>query len=144
MTSSPPATPASPRPRPLSPHLQVYRLPLSALTSIAHRLTGVALSAGAFVLALWLYAAAADAALFGALKALFATLPGKAALAGWAFALFYHLCAGVRHLIWDTGAGFEKAQFRFTNWVVIAAALVLTACALARACAQAGPMTGGL
>lgn len=120
--------------RPLSPHLQVYRLPLSALTSIAHRLTGVALTAGGFVLVLYVYALAASPELASALRTFFAGPVGMAALSGWTFALYYHLCAGVRHLVWDMGMGFEKPAFRFSNWVVIGTAVVLTACTLVKAC----------
>lgn len=120
------------RPRPLSPHLQVYRLPLSALTSIAHRASGVALTAGAFVLVAWLLVAATHEPCFDCLQTAFATPIGMLALAGWVLAFYYHLCAGIRHLVWDAGFGFAKESFRFTNWVVVGTALVLTLCTLSK------------
>ncbi len=130
MTDANHPKPATTRPRPLSPHLQVYRLPLSALTSIAHRLSGVALTAGAFVLAIWLYAAASSETCFDCMREVLASPIGLVALAGWTLAFYYHLCAGIRHLAWDAGIGFEKERYQFTNWVVIGAALVMTFCTL--------------
>jgi succinate dehydrogenase / fumarate reductase, cytochrome b subunit len=121
--------PKAMRPRPLSPHLQVYRLPLAALTSITHRATGVALTAGAFVLVAWLYAAASNAEYFKWWQAAFATPMGLVCVAGWSFALFYHLCTGIRHLVWDAGAGFSKGAVSLSNILVIAGALGLTAAA---------------
>jgi len=120
--------------RPTSPHLQVYRLPLSALTSIAHRISGVALTAGAFFLTLWLYALAFDAGLYQSLASFLKTPVGIAMISGWIVALYYHLCAGIRHLLWDVGIGFEKPAFRFSNWVVIGAALVLSVCTIMKIC----------
>jgi succinate dehydrogenase / fumarate reductase cytochrome b subunit len=122
------------RPRPLSPHLQVYRLPLSALTSIAHRLSGVVLTGGAFFLVAFIWAAAFSPACFDGMKSFFNTMLGLLLLSGWTLALYYHLCAGIRHLSWDAGFGFAKPTFKFTNWVVIGAALVLTVCTLAITC----------
>lgn len=112
--------------RPLSPHLQIYRLPLEALTSIAHRLSGVALSVGAFVLVAWLWALAYSETCFAWWQKAFASPIGLLCLAGWSLAFFYHLAAGIRHLIWDTGKGLEKTSYRVSSYVVIAAALILT------------------
>lgn len=114
------------RPRPLSPHLQVYRLPLAAITSITHRATGVALTGGAVVLVAWLYAAAHDAEYFKWWQSAFMSPVGLVCMAGWSLALFYHLCAGVRHLLWDAGVGLKKETVNSTNLLVIACALLLT------------------
>lgn len=126
MTSSIETENSKPRKRPLSPHLQIYRLPLTAITSILHRATGVALSVGAVVLALWLWAAAANPAYFSTMKSMFRSPIGLIALYGWTLALYYHLCAGIRHLLWDVGVGFEKASYTFSNQLVILGALALT------------------
>jgi succinate dehydrogenase / fumarate reductase cytochrome b subunit len=112
--------------RPLSPHLQVYRLPLAALLSISHRGSGIALSTGLMVLVAWLWAAAFSAKCFEGFHEFFSGTLGHIMLFGWSLAFFYHLCAGTRHLIWDTGTGFEKPIYKVTNWVVIISALVLT------------------
>ncbi len=117
------------RPRPLSPHLSVYRLPLAAITSILHRMTGVALTGGAVVLVAWLYAAASDAEFFNMWQLAFGSSIGLVCMAGWSFALFYHLSTGIRHLVWDCGIGFEKEQTELSNGVVIASALLLTGAA---------------
>ena len=117
------------RPRPLSPHLQVYRLPLAALTSITHRATGVALSVGAVVLVAWLFAAASSAECFNWLQATLKSPIGLFCMAGWSFALFYHLSAGIRHLIWDAGVGLDKQSVNTSNIIVIVCALALTGAA---------------
>ena len=114
--------------RPLSPHLQTYRLPLSALLSISHRMSGMALAIGMFALAGFLWSVASgEANCFESMKRLYASPVGLIMLGGWSLAFFYHLCAGIRHLIWDTGKGFAKPVYQTTNWVVIGAALALTA-----------------
>jgi len=78
---------------PLSPHLQIYRLPLSALLSVAHRATGVVLGLGAMILVLVLAAAANS--------------PETYAIIHLTFSLYLHFCNGIRHLFWDVGLGFE-------------------------------------
>jgi succinate dehydrogenase / fumarate reductase, cytochrome b subunit len=117
------------RPRPMSPHLQIYRLPLEALTSICHRASGIALTGGAFVLVAWLYAAANSADCFNWWQAALMSPIGLFCMAGWSLALFYHLCAGTRHLIWDAGIFPDKKSIGATNIIVIASALILTAIA---------------
>ncbi len=122
-----PAATTPPRARPLSPHLQIYRLPLAAITSISHRASGVALSIGAVVLVAWLFAAATNAEYFGWWQSTLKAPVGLFCMAGWSLALFYHLCAGIRHLIWDAGIGLEKQNVNTSNGLVILAALVMTA-----------------
>ena len=111
---------------PISPHLQIYRLPLTALVSIAHRITGVILAFGC-VLLVWLLAAAADSA--AAYQALFTHLDswyGQIFLLGFVFSLYLHFCNGVRHLFWDVGYGFELDTVDLTAKLAIAMAVVLT------------------
>lgn len=112
--------------RPLSPHLQVYRLPMAALMSISHRASGMALTFGVFVLVAWLWAAAFSPECFAEFHKLFSTVIGKLALFGWSLAFFYHLCAGTRHLVWDAGFGYAKPTYAITNWIVLMVAVVLT------------------
>ena len=100
------------RERPLSPHLRVYRFAYTMALSILHRATGIALSAGLLVLAWWLVAAAAGEEAYALVRSCLGSLPGKVVLVGASFAFFYHLCAGLRHLAWDLGYGFEKATAR--------------------------------
>ena len=112
--------------RPLSPHLQVYRLPFTALTSISHRVSGVLLSGGALVLVYWVIAAAAGPEAYAIANAILGSLPVQALIFLWTFVLFYHLCNGIRHLVWDVGHGLSlKAAYR-SGQAVIGAAAVLT------------------
>lgn len=112
--------------RPLSPHLQVYRWPITMATSILHRMTGVGLGLGTLLLAWWLVAAAAGPEQFAIAKAVLGSWLGLVVLFGFTWALFYHLCNGLRHLYWDIGRGFEKTTAARLSWVVIIASVVLT------------------
>jgi succinate dehydrogenase / fumarate reductase cytochrome b subunit len=125
--------------RPLSPHLQIYRLPLVALMSISHRISGIALSAGTVLLALWLGSAAYGPDSFDMISALLASPLGLLVLFGFSLAFFYHLCNGVRHLVWDIGRGFDLATVRTSNRLVILAALLLTAATWGLALTGHGP-----
>ena len=121
--------------RPLSPHLQIYRPQLTSMLSIAHRGAGIALGVGAAFFAWWLLAAASGPDAYGIAQAFFGSVVGIVVLAGFTFALFYHLCNGIRHLFWDAGMGLELDQAYRSGWTVIAAAIVLTAGAWVWACA---------
>ncbi|MEX0385795.1 succinate dehydrogenase, cytochrome b556 subunit [Spiribacter onubensis] len=112
--------------RPLSPHLQVYRLPFTALTSISHRISGVLLSAGSLVLVYWVLAAAAGPDSYQTASAILGSLPVQILLFLWTFVLFYHLCNGIRHLIWDAGHGFELETAERSGQIAIGAAVALT------------------
>lgn len=112
--------------RPLSPHLQIYAFRLHMMMSISHRITGVALTAGTFVIMYWLWAAASGPQDYAYAIELMGTPIGLALLAGWSFALFYHMCNGVRHLFWDAGTLFEISEIKVSGVVVVLAALALT------------------
>jgi succinate dehydrogenase / fumarate reductase cytochrome b subunit len=115
------------RERPLSPHLQVYRFAYTMALSILHRATGIALSAGLLLLAWWLVAAAAGEEAYARVASCLGSLPGRLVLLGASFAFFYHLCAGLRHLAWDLGYGFEKSTARRSGAAVVIGAVALTA-----------------
>ena len=112
--------------RPLSPHLQVYRPQISSTLSIFHRLSGIALSIGTLLLVWWLVAIAASQQAFATVQDFIASPLGLILLFGWTAALFYHLFAGIRHLAWDAGYGFELRQFHRTGWAVLIATAVCT------------------
>ncbi len=114
------------RPRPLSPHLQVYRWQWTMALSILHRLTGVALVVGTLLLVYWLVAAAAGPGSYAAAQGFIGSWFGLLLLFGWSFALLYHLCNGIRHLVWDAGYGFELETAYRSALVVIAASTGLT------------------
>jgi succinate dehydrogenase / fumarate reductase cytochrome b subunit len=113
-------------PRPLSPHLQVYRFLLPMAMSITHRATGMFLALGSLILVCWLTAAAAGPDSYARIAAAVASLPGKLALFAWTVALYYHLCNGVRHLFWDVGKGFTIAAAYRSGYLVLAATAVLS------------------
>lgn len=112
--------------RPLSPHLQVYRPQLTSVLSILHRGTGIALAAGTLMLVWWLIAAATGPTAFNDVQGFIGSFVGRLLLFGWTFALFYHLCNGIRHLVWDTGHGFELPTAYASGWLVVIAAGILT------------------
>ncbi|MBR9972016.1 succinate dehydrogenase, cytochrome b556 subunit [Magnetospirillum sulfuroxidans] len=116
----------STRNRPLSPHLDIYRLPLLAIMSITHRITGVGLVIGLFALTWWLCAAANGPEYFSFVQAVFGSFLGKLFLFGWTLALFFHLSHGIRHLLWDSGWGFEIPQAYLSAKVALVAAVALT------------------
>lgn len=115
--------------RPLSPNLQIYRPQLTSVLSITHRLTGVVLGVGAPLLVIWLMTAAAGPRSYAAFNDLLGSPLGLAILFAWTFSLFFHLCNGIRHLMWDTGLGFELHTIYVSGWVVLVASVLLTAIA---------------
>ncbi|MEM9404332.1 MAG: succinate dehydrogenase, cytochrome b556 subunit [Pseudomonadota bacterium] len=112
--------------RPLSPHLSIFRWPITMLLSILHRATGVAMAVGLLVYAAWLMAASGEAEGYEVIVGLLATPVGQLALIGWSAAFFLHLANGIRHLIWDAGYGFDKTQASTSGWFIVALTAVLT------------------
>ena len=113
--------------RPLSPHLTVYRWPITMTLSIIHRMTGVALSVGLIALVVWLESMATGAGSYETVSGWMNTLIGKLLLLGWTVAFFFHLANGVRHLFWDVGMGFELRHANASAWFVVVATLLMTA-----------------
>ncbi len=112
--------------RPLSPHLQVYRLPLTAKLSILFRITGVGMTLGA-VLVVWRFAAGAISPEASATAdAVLTSWLGNLVLLGSLWALMFHACNGIRHLIWDTGRGFDLEFAEKANYAVLGGSVVLT------------------
>ena len=112
--------------RPLSPFM-MYRWQYTNTLSILNRVTGLALSVGLLLFVYWLAAAASGADAYASAQGVFAHPLGRVALVGFSFAFFYHLMNGVRHLVWDTGHGFEKRSARISGWLAFLGSVVLTA-----------------
>jgi succinate dehydrogenase / fumarate reductase cytochrome b subunit len=112
--------------RPLSPHLQVYRRPISMALSISHRVTGVGLAVGTLLFTWWLVAAAISDQAFASVQWFLATPIGLLLLFGWSAALFFHFFAGIRHLVWDAGYGFDQPWYNRSAWAVVIATIVAT------------------
>lgn len=113
--------------RPLSPHLQVYRLPITGLISITHRMTGVFLAFGLMLFVVALAAVALGEHAYAAMQQFMQFWLWQLAFWGFIYALFFHLCHGVRHLLWDMGDTFAKKTFVLYALVELAAAGGLTA-----------------
>ncbi|TAN51110.1 MAG: succinate dehydrogenase, cytochrome b556 subunit [Methylococcaceae bacterium] len=112
--------------RPLSPHLQIYRLPITALLSISHRLSGVILVAGMLALVICLMAGAAGPEPYAQVHAFLNAWPGQLFIWGWIYALFFHWCHGVRHLVWDIGNGFSREYQDIAAYLEITVSLFFT------------------
>lgn len=120
---------AAPRARPLSPHLTIYRWPVTMMTSITHRATGIALAVGALVLAWWLVCVSNGPEGWESFHAVMDTLPGLVVLFGLTWSLAYHFFSGLRHLAWDLGYGFDK-KVAERNSVLVFALSFLAAIAI--------------
>jgi len=116
--------------RPISPHLQIYKLPLTGLISISHRITGVLLSVGLLLFVVIISAVSGGADAYAAMQAVMWVWLMKLIYWGFIYALFFHLCHGVRHLIWDTGQGFELETLNRYALAELLASFVLTVATL--------------
>jgi succinate dehydrogenase / fumarate reductase cytochrome b subunit len=112
--------------RPLSPHLQIYRPQFTSVMSILHRITGLALTVGTLLLVWWIVAVAAGPEAYASAQWFLGSWLGYLLLFGWSLALFFHLCNGIRHLLWDAGWGFELPTAWRSAWAVVAFAVALT------------------
>jgi succinate dehydrogenase / fumarate reductase cytochrome b subunit len=124
--------------RPMSPHLGIYRWPITMLTSILSRATGIFLSLGTLLLVWWLAAAAAGPAAFASVQEFLISPLGLLLLLGWTASLFFHLFAGIRHLAWDLGYGFAKPGLNPVTWVVLGVTAAATAAVWVAAYARLG------
>lgn len=113
--------------RPLSPHLQIYRPQITSVLSILHRATGLALIVGTLALVCWLGAAAKGEAAYTELQSFWSTPVGTVLLMGWSWSLYFHLCGGMRHLVFSAGFGFELPDIYKSGWLMLFASTLLTA-----------------
>ncbi len=112
--------------RPLSPHLQIYRWHILMLTSILTRLTGHALVAGVMLGVAWLLSATISDEAFATMNGITTGWFGDLVFTGTAWAVWYHLLAGVRHLYYDAGKGLDIPTAEKLGWGVIIGSVVLT------------------
>lgn len=112
--------------RPTSPHLQVYKLPLTGIFSICHRMTGMMLSVGLLFFVCIVSALAGGAESYSDMQDMMGLWPVQVIYWGFIYALFFHLCHGVRHLIWDAGKSFEVETLNQYALVELVASLALT------------------
>ena len=114
------------RTRPLSPHLTIYRWPLTMILSILHRATGVSLSVGLIIFSVWLFAIAFGEQYFTFFVYIFSNWIGRFLLVVWTFAFFFFFFNGLRHLYWDTGRGFDRERVEISARIVVFCSLLLT------------------
>jgi len=138
--SAPETSGAPARVRPLSPHMTIYKMSrYSLLSSIANRATAIVLSLGQILLVYWLIAAASGAGGYGRAAAVLASPTLKLVYAVLLAAFAYHLIAGLRHLVWDTGHGLDRARSRQSAGWVLALSVLLAAALILWALRGAGP-----
>lgn len=112
--------------RPLSPHLQVYRMSLTMALSIIHRITGAALYFGTLLLAGWVFSVAMGPEAYRISNEIAASIPGRVVLFGFSWALVHHTLGGIRHLVWDTGRGLKVASAQNSARLVVAGSVLTT------------------
>ena len=113
-------------PRPMSPHLQIYRMPITAVLSVLHRATGVILFLGSLLMIAVLISLANGTESWQVMQGLLSSGLGKLVLFGFTFSLYYHFCNGIRHLLWDIDKGLSVAEVHKSAWVVLGSSVVLT------------------
>ncbi len=114
------------RNRPLSPHIQIYRWQLTAITSILTRITGNGLIVAGVLIVWWLLAAASGPDYFAFVDGIVRSWFGKLLFLGSIWAVWYHFCAGLRHLWFDSGRGLDIPNAERLGWAVIAGSVLLT------------------
>ena len=105
--------------RPISPHLQIYKPQITSILSISHRFTGIILYLSTLIVTLWLFSVAFNNELKIILDNFFYSYLGKTILFFITFSFTYHFLNGLRHLIWDSGLGFEIKNVYLTGIFII-------------------------
>jgi succinate dehydrogenase / fumarate reductase cytochrome b subunit len=113
-------------PRPLSPHLQIYRWSWTMAMSVFHRATGMALYFGIALFAIWLVALASGPRAFNAVQWFFGSPLGLLILLGYTWVLMHHMLGGIRHFVWDLGYGMEREQRIGMARLTLIASIALT------------------
>jgi len=116
----------APAARPLSPHMSIYRWPLTMTMSIAHRVSGGALYFGTLLLAWWLIAAASGPGAYANVQAFTSSFIGRLIVFGYTWALLHHLLSGIRHFVWDLGYGFKPNEREMLTWGALIGGISLT------------------
>ncbi len=116
----------NPRPRPLSPHLTIYRPQLTSIASILNRLTGISLIGATFLAVWWLLAAASSAQAYELANGFITSWFGDLVMTLSLWALWYHYLGGLRHLLFDAGHGLGVETAEKLGWAVVAGSVILT------------------
>ena len=114
--------------RPISPHIGIYKPQVTSIFSIMHRISGIVNYIGLLVMIWWIVSISfvPGNPMDGFLWSFFATAFGNLILIGWTLSLFFHMCTGIRHLLWDVGYGFSLKAVNISAVVITLSAIVLT------------------
>lgn len=116
------------KPRPLSPHLQIYKPQISSVISILHRFAGITLCGGLVIFAWWLMAAASGADAYAQNFLTCATSQtGRIVFMALTLCFFFYFLCEMRYLAWAFGKGFSIPTVNRTGWLVVIASFALTA-----------------
>lgn len=116
----------STRPRPLSPHLQIYRFTITMAMSIIHRITGVANYLGTVFLVAWLSAAALGPDALYWINMFYGHPLGQLVMFGYSWSLIHHMMGGLRHFVWDSIHGLDAPARDQLAWANIIGSVLLT------------------
>ncbi|MEM8551899.1 MAG: succinate dehydrogenase, cytochrome b556 subunit [Pseudomonadota bacterium] len=113
------------RPRPLSPHLSIYRPIVTMVMSIMHRFTGIMNVAGLVLVVGYVLAVASGPQMFELANMVYSSWLGRIVLVTFTWSLVHHLLGGVRHAIWDFGAGYGKVRYTM-SWLTLIGSVTIT------------------
>lgn len=114
--------------RPISPHIGIYKPQVTSIFSIMHRISGIVNYLGLVVMIWWVVSISfmPGNPMDGFLWWFFSSVIGNLALIGWTFSLFFHMCTGIRHLVWDVGYGFSLRAVNISAVIILIVASLLT------------------
>ena len=112
--------------RPLSPHLSIYRKVFTAVFSIFHRLTGIFLILGSFLLVFWFLSISIGENFYNYFQIISSNFIFKAILFFWTLAFFYHLFNGVRYLFWSFSLGMELRTVYLSGYIIALLTIIAT------------------
>jgi len=112
--------------RPLSPHLHIYRIQITSVSSILVRITGNAIIVGVILAVWWLFAAALSDGAFATANGFVTSWFGVLVFTLSLWGVWYHYLSGLRHLYFDSLRGLEIGTAQLLGWACIIGSLVLT------------------
>jgi len=105
--------------RPLSPHLSIYKKVLPAVFSIFHRFTGIGLSLGSILIAIWIALIALGPSYYNLFENILGNFFFRFMMFSWTLAIFYHLFNGIRYLLWSLGKGMDLHTVYMSGYLVL-------------------------
>ena len=112
--------------RPLSPHLSIHKKVLTAVFSIFHRLTGISLTLGSFLLVFWFLSISIGENFYNYFQIISSNFIFKVILFFWTLAFFYHLFNGIRYLFWSFSLGMELKTVYLSGYIIALLTIIAT------------------